>query len=294
MSTLRILTLQVAGTLGTSNPVTTRLCHGGAARNVARYLARLSVPCKLLGLVGDDAEGRALILETSQQNVDTGLVQKSLSRPTASCTTVRNPDGELFASFADMEICGSMNRSFIQNRWIQIGNAALVFVDAHVPADTLAFLIAGCREQGLTLVVDAVSTVTAAQLPLNLHGVDLLVSSIDEASIILGNEITADPESLAAALCQRGAANTVITGGAGGIWFANADGPATLFVGNDAPAGPIGDREAFIAGTIYGRLKEHDPMASLCIGARAAALVANPDDPDAAALTAAAVTAGIE
>ena len=116
MTVLRILTLRVAGNRATSNPVTTRHRHGGVAHNVARYLARLPVNCKLLTMVGDDAEGRALVMATSQQDVDIGLVQKSLSLPTATCTTVLQPDGELFASFADMEICASMDRGFIQNR----------------------------------------------------------------------------------------------------------------------------------------------------------------------------------
>jgi pseudouridine kinase len=261
---------------------------------VARHLAHLGIPSKLLGLVGDDAEGRALVLETSQQGVDTALVQKSLSKPTASCTTVRNPDGQLFASFADMEICASMNRGFIQNRWIQISNAALVFVDAHLPADTLAFLIAGCREQQLTLVVDAVSTVTADRLPLNLHGVDLLFSSIDEASILLGNDISTDPESLAAALCQRGASKTVITGSAGGIRFADADGPRTLLAEDNAADAAIGNREAFIAGTLYGRLMDYEPLTSLRIGARAAALAGDADPPGDTGLAPEAVIAGID
>jgi pseudouridine kinase len=207
---------------------------------------------------------------------------------------VRNPDGQLFASFADMEICASMNRGFIQNRWIQIGNAALVFVDAHVPADTLAFLIAGCREQGLTLVVDAVSTVTADRLPLNLHGVDLLFSSVDEASIILGNDLSPDPESLGAALCQRGASKTVITGGAGGIRFADAGGTTALFPDSDAADAAADNREAFIAGTLYGRLMNHEWRTSLRIGARAAGLAGGADQAGDTGLSAEALTAGIE
>lgn len=294
MTVLRILTLQVAGNLATSNPVTTRHRYGGVAHNVARYLARLPVTCKLLAMVGDDAEGRALVLATSEQDVDIGLVQKSLSLPTASCTTVLQPDGELFASFADMEICASMDRGFIQNRWIQISNAALVFVDANLPADTLAYLIAGCREHELTLVVDAVSNVTTGKLPLNLHGVDLLISNIDEARAILGNETAEDAEALATALCQRGAASTVITGGAGEICFADAGGAVTLRTEGGAPGDTIGDSDAFIAGTLYGRLMEYDPVTSLRIGRKAAAIVAGSAERGGAGLSADAVTAGIE
>lgn len=268
----RTLTLQLPGSLGTSNPVTTRQDRGGVARNVAENLAQLSVSCKLVALVGDDENGRAIVLETSQRGVDTGLIQKSLSHPTASCTVVMQPDGELFVGLADMEICDSMDRGFIQNRWFQISKATLVFADTNLPTDSLAFLIAGCREQELTLVIDAVSTAEAKKIPLNLHGVDMLICNADEARSILGDDIATDPEAMARALCQRGASSAVVSAGADGICLAKADNCVLL------PAEDVGSLDAapadaaFIAGILYGRLMDYDAVTSLRIGRKAASL----------------------
>lgn len=257
----RILTLQAPGLLGTTNPVAGAKVAGGMARNVAAELARLSVACKLIAIVGDDNDGRSVVTEAGQQGIDTGLVQKSLSKPTGSSTVVIDLEGELFAGFTDMAICESMDRGFIQNRWIQIGNAALVFADTSLPADSLAWLIAGCREHELPLVIDATSTASARKLPLNLHGLELLVCNTDEARAILGDELARDPDAMAAALCQRGAGNTVVAADAA-LSLAHADGGTAELAADAMPLS--GDNRAqFIAGAIHGRLRGRDWKQSL-------------------------------
>lgn len=292
MTVDRVLTLQMPGNTGTSNPVTSRHRCGGVARNVAEHLAQLGVPCKLIAVVGDDPDGRDVVLETAQQGVDTGLVQKSLSRPTGSCTSVVERDGELFAGFADMGICDGMDRGFIQNRWIQIRKSSLVFTDTTLPADSLAWLIAGCRQHGLVLVVDAVSTANARKLPLNLHGVEMLICDLDEARAILGDELPKDAESMATALCQRGAASTAVVAGEDGLSFANADGCVALPAEGAARVDVRRDGDAFIAATLYGRFRGYDAVDSLRIGLKAAHLVADAG-PDASRLSAEALTAGL-
>jgi pseudouridine kinase len=252
----RILTLQAPGNLGTTNPVTSETLAGGMARNVAAELARLSVACRLVAIVGDDQDGRAIVMEAAQQGIDTGLVQKSLSRPTGSSTAVLDMDGELFAGFADMGICDSIDRAFIQNRWIQISNSALVFADGNLPADSLAYLIAGCREHALPLVLDASSAARARTLPLNLHGLELLVCNTDEARAILGDELAKDPDAMAAALCQRGAGSTLVAAEAE-LSFGQAEG-ATLRLSTERAFDTAPSRAAFIAGVLHGRLQGQD------------------------------------
>jgi pseudouridine kinase len=264
-----MLTLHGPGNPGTFNPVTSRKQPGGTASNVARRLARLSVPAKLVAIVGDDQDGRAIVLDAAQQGVDTGLVQKSLSRPTGSSVAVIGLDGELFAGFADMHVCESMDRAFIHNRWIQISHSTLVFADANLPTDSLTYLIAGCREHSLPLVVDAVSTVTARKLPLSLHGVDLLICNVDEARAILGDELAKDPGSMATALCQRGAASTLVASDSD-LAFAHASGSQSLPAEKPLPLHTAASRAAFIAGLLRGRLPGNDWAACLQVGLKEA------------------------
>ena len=257
----RNLTLQAPGLLGTMNPVSSEKLPGGTARNVAAALASLSVSCRLVAIVGDDNDGRAVVADAAQAGIDTGLVQKSLSRPTGSSTAVLDLQGELFAGFADMAICESMDRGFIQNRWIQIGNSALVFADANMPKDSIAYLIAGCQEHELPLVIDATSPASARKLPMNLQGLELLVCDTDEARALLGDELARDPDSMAAALCQRGAASALVLSDAA-LSVADRDGKVHELRA-EAPPLSAKNRATFVARAIRARLEDQDWKQSL-------------------------------
>ncbi len=285
----RILDLQQPGIPGTSNPVSSRRRRGGTARNVAENLAHLDVPCALLSVVGDDDAGQTALNETALAGVDVSLVQKSLGLPTASQTVVLQPDRELFASFAEMQICQSMDRDFIQNRWFRMCDATVLFADANLPADSLAWLIAGCRDQGLLLVLDAVSPARARRLPLNLNGVDTLVCNRHEARAMLGDDVARDLETMAAALCRRGACNTVVTAGAEGLCYANRDEEILLPAESVEVADVSGAGDALIAGMIYGRLRDHEPPEALRAGLTAASRAIAAADDDAQTLSAKAV-----
>lgn len=289
----RSLRLLEPGVTGTSNPVAGRSIRGGVARNVAENLARLSVPCSLISVVGDDDAGREILQDTARHGVDTGLVQKSLTEPTGSCTRAVEPDGRLFAGFADMRICKLMDRGFLQNRWLQIANARVVFAETNLPAETISYLITGCREHGLTLVLDAVSTSKAKALPLSLHGVDMLFCNVDEARAMLGDDIAKDVRDLAAALSQRGAQNVVVTAGAEGLCFAS-DGECTVLPARPARIVDVsGAGDALVAGTVYGRLMDRDLVTSLRIGLKAADMTIACDEPGCPELSVDAVTEGL-
>jgi len=289
----RTLRLLEPGVPGTSNPVASRPTRGGVARNVAENLARLSVPCTLISVVGDDDAGRQILRDTARHGVDTGLVQKSLSQPTGSCTRAIEPDGDLFVSFADMDICKLMDRGFIQNRWLQIANATFVFADTNLPAESLSYLITGCREHELTLVLDAVSTSKAKRLPLSLHGVDMLFCNADEARAMLGDDIAKDTRDMATALCRRGARSVVVTAGRDGICLVGNGERIAL----PAAPGPLvdvsGAGDALIAGTVYGRLMDYDTATSLRIGLKAAGMTIARDEPGCPELSVDAVTDGL-
>lgn len=294
MSVDRSLRLHHAAIAGTSNPVSTRFGRGGVARNVAENLARLSQPVRLVAVVGDDEHGRELVRATARHSVDTGLVETSLEWPTGSYTAAVQPDGELFAGFADMDICQAMDRDFIQARWLQIARSSFVFADANLPRDSLAYVITGCREHDLTLAIDAVSVNKARRLPLNLNGVDTLFCNRDEARAILGDEVPAETPAMAQALCQRGVTNAVVTAGADGIAF------ATRFESNELPSvatqvvDVTGAGDALVAGTLYGRLRGCTVTDSLRMGLNGAALAVSAPGGDCPDWSAARITRGLD
>lgn len=278
MSADRLLTLRQPLVRGSSNPVSSRRSRGGVARNVAEHLAQLSVDAKLVGLVGDDAEGRKLLQETAERGVDVGLVEKHPRLPTASYIAVLEPQGELYAGFADAELCDSMGRGFIENRWLQIRRAAIVFADCNLPRDTLIYLLDGCREAGLPLAIDTVSAIKARKLPLSLNGVDLLFCNRAEARALLGEDLEDEPPAMAKALCHRGARRTVLMIGAEGAVYCDANDCFEMPTAARRIANVTGAGDALIAGVLYAQLHGRDPRSSLEIGLRAASLaLASPE-----------------
>jgi len=67
---------------------------GGSAVNTAACLARLGVPASILGRVGNDAEGRALVREMAEIGIDTRAVEVDGKRSTGLCAIPVSANGE--------------------------------------------------------------------------------------------------------------------------------------------------------------------------------------------------------
>jgi ribokinase len=80
---------------GHDNPAdATAWALGGSAVNTAMVLVRLRMPTAVIGRVGKDAEGQALLKELAKVGIDTRAVQKDPQRPTGLCVIPVVPDGE--------------------------------------------------------------------------------------------------------------------------------------------------------------------------------------------------------
>jgi len=269
----RTLLLHDAAILGTSNPATSHQSCGGVARNVAENLARLSVRCQLIGVVGNDEAGSAVVRETAGQGVDTSLVVTRKDGMTGSYSAVMQPDGELLIGVADMDIFDTIDRQLIDSNWEQIASAALVFAETNMPADVLEHLVERCRDTDKRLFVDAVSVPKAPKLPAELSGIDMLFCNLAEAQAILGDAVDSDDgEAAVKALAAKGAAMIVVSAGADGLWCADKRDckflPAVLSDVVDVS----GAGDALIAGTVFGRLMGRDLLTSCKIGLKAASM----------------------
>jgi sugar/nucleoside kinase (ribokinase family) len=71
-----------------------RLFGGGSAANTAAALARLGVPCRFVGTVGDDLYGRFAIADLAAAGVDTQALTMTASDPTVMVIAVIRPGGE--------------------------------------------------------------------------------------------------------------------------------------------------------------------------------------------------------
>jgi sugar/nucleoside kinase (ribokinase family) len=79
---------------GKVNGVVKQKAPGGMAGNVAAALARLGSRVRVLGRVGDDADGAFAVKSLQQVGVDTDFVARLAGVATFSCISLLTPDGE--------------------------------------------------------------------------------------------------------------------------------------------------------------------------------------------------------
>ncbi|MEZ5667731.1 MAG: PfkB family carbohydrate kinase [Alphaproteobacteria bacterium] len=245
---------------GSSNPVRMTTDVGGVAANVARALAALGRRVTLVarvGATGSRSFGRALA----------GLVDPLLivdrDRPTASYTSLIEPDGRLFVGLADMEVHDAWDHGDVDRAIAHAAAASVWFVDANLPSAALARLATMAGSERI-LAANGVSAAKAGRLAGDLHRISMLFANAEEAAVL-----GIDPEAP-----RRGQElTTVVTHGGAGLAVA---------VGNDvwripAPAlpGPAVDEtgagDCLVAGVLAGRLAGLDRDAAFALGQRAAA-----------------------
>jgi sugar/nucleoside kinase (ribokinase family) len=79
---------------GKVNGIVKQKAPGGMAGNVAAALARLGSRVRVLGRIGDDADGAFAVESLEQVGVDTSFVAHLESVATFSCISLLTPDGE--------------------------------------------------------------------------------------------------------------------------------------------------------------------------------------------------------
>lgn len=238
---------------GTSNPVTTSRTVGGVAANVARSLARLGVPVRIVSVVGEDAG--PLLESVAAEGVDVAGVQVVHGAATASYTAVLDPDGSLAAGIADMDVYVRMDREWGLQR---THRGDLWFADANVPAAGLEALHSAAV--GRPWFVDPVSVAKSSRATGVIDGAECVFPDGLEATALTGLE---DPIAAASALVEMGAGHAVVTLGRHGVVHAgprgveHRDAVAAVDVVDVTGAG-----DAFVAGYVGGvALDADDPVA---------------------------------
>jgi len=254
---------------GSSNPVRLSTGWGGVARNVAETLVRLGAPVGLVSRVGADAEADRLIEALAALGIDTALIARVPGAATASYTALLDPAGELVVGLADMAIYDGMDAAFFAPLRPGLAGHAAWFVDANLPADGLAALLAE-KPAGTLVAADAVSVAKAPRLAEVLPRIDLLFCNVAEAAALAGPG--PGVEAMARNLLARGPGAVILTQGARGALCADADGMAQL------PAAPAclrdvtGAGDSLVAATLLARLGGLRLAAALARGLATAAL----------------------
>jgi pseudouridine kinase len=260
---------------GSSNPVTARFSAGGVARNIAGQLAGLGVPVLLHSIVGDDVGGRLVLEQSSRAGIDCSNVTVVADASTAEYIAVLTDGGDLSIGLVD---AASFDR--LDARWVRsaLAEACLgdwVVVETNLTADGISEAVAQSLRHGFRLAVDPVSVAKSARLPVDLHGVEVLMCNTDEAAAMTQSADGPVPvAAMAVELVRRGATTVVVTSKRGAT-VATVNGVAS--VAAPTHAAPVidvtGAGDAAFAATLAS-LRRGDPaVAAVAHGQEAAATV---------------------
>jgi sugar/nucleoside kinase (ribokinase family) len=257
-----------------------RWSGGGAAGNVAAWLAAGGTPVVLATRVGDDLAGRGAVEELRAAGVDVRAAVDP-ERPTGTCVVVVGTDGER-TMLPDRGANDALSPADLPDD-VEAGDLYLSGYTLLHPGSRAAGLAAldRAREAGMRIAVDPASAAPLRACPQFvtwMDGVGVLLPNRDELAVLSGTD---DVEGAARSLAAWVGEVVVKLGADGALWTDGARVVAARAMPVDV-VDTTGAGDAFAAGWLAARADGADVdqalRAACAAGARAVAHVgARPD-----------------
>ena len=193
---------------------------GGKGANQAGAAARLGYPVKMVGMVGDDAYGPALLENLARAGVDTSTMEQ-VSGASGLAPIFLAESGEN-AIIVVPGANGKMDSAFVDRHSTLIRSAGMVLCQLELPMQTVSHVLALCAEAGVPVMLDPAP---AAPLPDQIWDqVAWFTPNETEAALYLGE--TLKPEIGAKRLMATGLRGVALKRGGEGAYVAVAGGKA--------------------------------------------------------------------
>ena len=257
---------------------------GGSACNLAIDIRRLdpSVPVATIGLVGDDAAGRALIAEADAAGIDRRRMHVTADAPTHVTDAFVSTESGLRTHITDMGCAALLSPDHFEfaaseARFFHLGLPGIhELLDAPQPEDANGWVTvlkaarAASLETNLELCTVSPERLRELVTPCLPH-LDTLIVNDSEIGALAGMETVRDGATdrdacIAAArdVLARGTMRLAVVHYPSGAIAVDRDGNATVVpsaaIPPEAIAGPNGAGDAFAAGFLYG-IHEDWPLA---------------------------------
>ncbi|MCL2545955.1 MAG: ribokinase [Oscillospiraceae bacterium] len=173
-----------------------RYCPGGKGGNQAAVCARLDVHTGMVGCVGDDEHGEAMLKSLRKMGVDTQFIQKTPQKSTGSAyITVDFAGQNRIVVYAGANDCVTreMVAEALQQPW------DVVIVQWELPLDVVMDTVTMAAALGIAVVMDPAPALPLAQVCIP-KGVTVFTPNEHEAQILTGHSIHEHPELVMAAL----------------------------------------------------------------------------------------------
>lgn len=245
---------------------------GGKGANQAVAAARQGARVAMLGAVGQDAHGAALLAALQADGIDTHAVERIAGTPSGTAAILLMPDGE-----NSIVVIPGANHALTPERVRaqadRLRQARVVVAQLECPLDAVAEALAIAREAGAVTVLNA-----APVQPLGdalLGQLDWLVVNEIEAAALAGMPVPGPAEARAVAeqLRRRGPRQVLVTLGAEGLVLAGPEGTLALPAPRVQAADTTGAGDT-VVGALAAALAAGRPLREALTRAQAAAALA--------------------
>lgn len=245
---------------------------GGKGANQAVAAARQGARVAMLGAVGQDAHGAALLAALQADGIDTHAVERIAGTPSGTAAILLMPDGE-----NSIVVISGANHALTPERVRaqadRLRQARVVVAQLECPLDAVAEALAIAREAGAVTVLNA-----APVQPLGdalLGQLDWLVVNEIEAAALAGMPVPGPAEARAVAeqLRRRGPRQVLVTLGAEGLVLAGPEGTLALPAPRVQAVDTTGAGDT-VVGALAAALAAGRPLREALTRAQAAAALA--------------------
>jgi len=257
-----------------SNPSHISFACGGAGRNVAENLARMSLRVGIISAYGTDAFSKEL-LETNQR-VGMDISRSYIKEGGPPCVYISLLDrhGELLLAAADMKLMESMPPEYIDENADYINHFPLIFVDTNNSEETLkriASVATRSAQSDGRIFADTVSMEKAVRLLPILDHLDTIKTNRGELEVLSGYCVKSMDEIRKAmeSLLEKGVKRLFVTLGADGSCCCDNDGFYSLRSFPAEVKSVTGAGDAFAAALTFGTLRGFTNEEILFLGSAA-------------------------
>lgn len=263
---------------------------GGKGANQAVACARLGTPTRMIGRVGDDPFGHALLEALRMQHVNTESV--AVVPGSSGMAVIELEAGGQNRIIVIPGANGTLGAEDLDRLKVALNGAAALLLQLEVPLSAVVAAARLARAQGVFVMLDPAP---AQELPGELYDLtDLLTPNGTEAAALVGFQVTTDDDVAKAAreLLARGAREVIIKRGARGVFWANGQTARHLPAFQVEAVDTVAAGDAFNGGlaaalsqghTLYDAIRWGQATAALSVS-RAGAQSSLPTRPEVAEL----------
>jgi ribokinase len=240
---------------------------GGKGANQAVAAARLGYPVKMVGMVGEDAYGQALLDHLAAAGVETAAMTRVAGSSGLAPMFVSESGENSIVVVPGAN--GKVDRADVDRHAAWIRSAGMVLCQLELPMDTVSYTLALCAEAGVPVMLDPAPS--AALPEIAFHQVAWFTPNETEAAFYLGEAL--EPADGAKRLLDKGLRGVVLKRGAEGAYVAVADGRAAWVKPFPVEAvDTVGAGDCFNGAFAVALLEGSDPWAAARFASAAAAI----------------------